>query len=81
MKGAISWRLGIAIIGSALLVVKSMTFGTEESEEEIENRIEINQELTNQFYTKNYLNEVIIDMKDSVNTIWIITASVHIIGM
>ena len=74
-------RCAIAIVGTACLVVKTMTYNTEEKLEEIGERIVVRKELTEQFYTKSEFDDVLADMKDSVNTIWIITASVNIIAM
>ena len=81
MKYNLRRRFVIAVIGTALLVVGTMTLDTGAEPEEIKKKIEIRQELLDQFYAKEEFDEVIADMKDSVNTIWIITSAVNIIAM
>ena len=52
MKNKFLNRLAIATVGTAFLFVQTMTYGTDESVEEIEERIKVRHELKDQFYTK-----------------------------
>ena len=81
MKYNLKNRLAIAIVGTAMLFVQTMTYSTDEPAEDIEKRSTVRHKLKDQFYTKDEFDNAIADMKDSVNTIWIITASVNIISM
>ena len=74
-------RFAIAVVATASLFVKTLTYDTNEPLEQIEERITVRTGLKSNFYTKTEFDDIIDDMKDSVNTIWIITASVNIIAM
>ena len=64
-----------------MLFVQTQTYNTDELAKDIDERIAVRHELKDQCYTKDEFDDAIADMKDSVNTIWIITASVNIISM
>ena len=85
MKYNLRRRLGICVFGTALvLITECMSLSTNEttiiSSAEIESII-MTDEIKKQFFNKDEFRLVIDDMKDSVNTIWIITAAVNIIAM
>ena len=85
MKYNLRRRLGICVLGTSLILIREcMSINTNEttgiSPAEMESII-MTEEIKKQFYTKDEFSAVIDDMKDSVNTIWIITSAVNIIAM
>ena len=81
MKHNLYSRFVITVLGIIFLIDKSAAINTEARSEDIQQRIEVSQILENHRYTKSKFDEVIADMKESINTIWIVTASVSIISM
>ena len=76
-------RCVLAATGTVLLIAReAMSIDTEDIwSEEVIKESGVSGELLKNFYPKNHTDALYEDMKDSVNTIWIITAAVNIIAM
>ena len=81
MKLNLHRRIAITIVITSLLVVKTLTLDTQADPKEIRKKYEINPELIDKFYSKKETDDAITDMKDSINTVWIITGTAGIISM
>ena len=75
-------RYTLAAIGTVLLIAKeAISIETTIDKDHTKGAPRVSEELLANFYMKNHTDSIINDMKDSVNTIWIITAAVNIIAM